>query len=197
MKTIAIVSRKGALGKSTLTINLAVAAKDSVILDTDPQASCADWSDRRDANSPEVITVPASRVKATLKQQKAKWCFIDTQPSAEASLIEIAQSSELCIVVLRPGQLELDALGATLAAMRAANAEAVFCINQAHPQANLSELLLGLEIHYPIGPIIRSRADHPAAVSEGLAVTEWNSSSKAALEINDYWKWLQGKVINV
>lgn len=47
MKTIAIVSRKGGVGKSTLTMNLAVAASDAVILDTDPQASCADWGDRR------------------------------------------------------------------------------------------------------------------------------------------------------
>jgi chromosome partitioning protein len=196
MKTIAIVSRKGGVGKSTLTMNLAVAAKDSVILDTDPQASCADWGDRRDMHSPEIVTVPAGRVKAALKQQKTQWCLIDTQPSAEASLIEIAQSSELCIVVLRPGQLELDALGATLAAMRAANANAVFCINQAHPQANLSELVVGLEDHYPVGPIIRSRADYPAAVSEGLAVNEWNATGKAAIEVNDYWIWIQEKVIN-
>lgn len=102
----------------------------------------------------------------------------------------------MCIVVLRPGQLELDALGATLAAMRAASAEAVFCINQAHPQANLSELILGLEAHYPVGPVIRSRADYPAAVSEGLAVNEWNSAGKAAIEVNDYWTWIQEKVIN-
>lgn len=196
MKTIAIVSRKGGVGKSTLTMNLAVAASDAVILDTDPQASCADWGDRRSDSPPYVVTVPAGRVRAALGKQKAAWCFIDTQPSAEASLIEIAQLAELCIVVLRPGQLELDALGATLAAIRAASAKAVFCINQAHPQANLTELILGLEVHYPVGPVIRSRADYPAAVSDGLAVNEWNSTGKAAIELNDYWSWIQEKSLN-
>lgn len=197
MKTIAIVSRKGGVGKSTLTMNLAVASNNAVILDTDPQASCADWGDRRSEKPPIVVTVPASRVRSALSKQSSEWCFIDTQPSAEASLIEISQLAELCIIVLRPGQLELDALGATLAAIRAANAKAIFCINQAHPQANLNGLVSGLEVHYPVGPVVRSRADYPAAVAEGLAVAEWNSTGKAAAEIESYWHWLQENVFNV
>ncbi|MBW4549898.1 MAG: ParA family protein [Aphanocapsa sp. GSE-SYN-MK-11-07L] len=196
MKTLAIVSRKGGVGKSTLTMNLAAVSDHSAILDTDPQASCADWSDRRGYLQPPVITVPAGRVRVALRQQNSSYCFIDTQPSAEASLIEIAQVSDLCIIVLRPGQLELDALGATLAAIRAANAKAVFCINQAHPQANLNELIDGLEQHYSVGPVLRSRADYPAAVAEGKAVIEWNPSGKAASEIFAYWDWLKEKAIN-
>ncbi len=194
MKKIAIVSRKGGVGKSTLTINLAVEAQNATIIDTDPQASCADWGDRRDGNPPEVITVPASRVNVSLKKCQTDWIFIDTQPSAEASLIEIAQAADLCIVILRPGQLELDALGATLAAIRAVQAKAVFCINQAHPQANLSDLIEGLTSHYPVGPLIRSRADFPASVAEGMAAKEWNLDGKAAIEIQAYWSWLQGEL---
>lgn len=37
MKKIAIVSRKGGVGKSTLTMNLAVVAGPSTIIDTDPR----------------------------------------------------------------------------------------------------------------------------------------------------------------
>lgn len=189
MKTIAIVSRKGGVGKSTLAMNLGTVAQDAEILDTDPQASCADWSDRREKEYPLVRTVPAGRVKNALKKTGAEWCLIDTQPSAEASLIEIAQVSDLCIVVLRPGQLELDALGATLAAIRVSDAKAVFCINQAHPQVKLTDLIAGLEQHYPVGPILRSRADYPAAVAEGLGVAEWNHTGKAASETTAYWDW--------
>jgi chromosome partitioning protein len=194
-RKIAIVSRKGGVGKSTLTMNLAVAAQSATIIDTDPQASCADWGDRRNQEFPTVLTVPTSRVKISLQRCQTDWVFVDTQPSAEASLIEIAQGVDLCVIVLRPGQLELDALGATLAVIRAAAAKAVFCINQAHPQANLSSLVEGLRQHYPVGPLIRSRADFPAAVAEGLAVMEWNQESKAALEIVDYWSWLQQEVL--
>lgn len=194
MKTIAIVSRKGGVGKSTLTLNLATSTKKAVIIDTDPQASCADWGDRRNSTSPPTITVPAGRVRAALLKQKGNWCFIDTQPSAEASLIEIAQSSNMCIIVLRPGQMELDALGATFAAIRLSETSAVICINQAHPQANLDELVSALQEHYPVGPIIRSRADFPASVAEGMGVNEWNPSGKAAKEVHDFWTWLRRKL---
>lgn len=194
MKTIAIVSRKGGVGKSTLALNLATIAKQAVIIDTDPQASCADWGDRRKSDSPPTITVPAGRVRAAIQKQTRKWCFIDTQPSAEASLIEIAQSSDICIIVLRPGQMELDALGATFAAIRVSEKSAVICINQAHPQANLNELVLALQEHYPVGPIIRSRADFPASVAEGMGVKEWNPSGKAAKEVHDFWTWLRRKL---
>lgn len=191
MKTIAVVSRKGGVGKSTLTLNLATATRKAIILDTDPQASCADWGDRREKKNPPVVTVPAGRVKMALQKQQANWCFIDTQPSAEASLIEVAQSSDLCIIVLRPGQMELDALGATFAAIKVSSTKAVLCLNQAHPQANHSELISGLEEHYPVGPIIRSRADFPASVAEGMSVIEWNADGKAAKEIKDFWNWLR------
>lgn len=194
MKTIAIISRKGGVGKSTLTLNLATVTKQSVIIDTDPQASCADWGDRRESDSPQTITVPAGRVRSALQKQKSKWCFIDTQPSAEASLIEIAQSSDICVIVLRPGQMELDALGATFAAIRVSGKSAVICINQAHPQANHDDLVQALEEHYPVGPIIRSRADFPASVAEGMGVNEWNPNGKAAKEVDDFWKWLRRKL---
>lgn len=176
-------------------MNLAVAAQNSMIIDTDSQASCADWGDRRNAQPPEVITVPASRVRVALKKCQTDWVFIDTQPSAEASLIEIAQESDICVIVLRPGQLELDALGATLAAVRAAEARAVFCINQAHPQANLTELVTGLENHHQVGSLIRSRADFPASVAEGMSVIKWNPEVKATLEILNYWSWLKEQLV--
>lgn len=196
MKTIAIVSRKGGVGKSTLTMNCAIAASDSTIIDTDPQASCADWGDRRQGKPPEIMTVPAGRIQSSLKRCQTEWIFVDTQPSAEASLIEIAKAADICVIVLRPGQLELDALGATLAAIYAVQANAVFCINQVHPQANLSDLVESLSEYYPVGPLVRSRVDFATAVIEGLTAIEWKPDGKAAEEIKNYWQWLQEQMNN-
>jgi len=56
MHVVAVLSEKGGAGKTTTTVHLAVAAKlagqDAVIVDLDPQASAADWADRR-GDSPE------------------------------------------------------------------------------------------------------------------------------------------------
>ena len=51
MRTIAIVSRKGGAGKTTVVTHLAVAAEAAglrvALFDLDPQASAALWSDHR------------------------------------------------------------------------------------------------------------------------------------------------------
>ena len=64
MHTIAIVSRKGGAGKTTVAVHLAAAAEQAgrraAILDVDPQASASAWSDRREADRPEVPCLPRS-----------------------------------------------------------------------------------------------------------------------------------------
>ena len=56
MKTLAILSRKGGTGKTTLAVHLSVAATlaghTTVLIDLDPQASACKWSDIRQADSP-------------------------------------------------------------------------------------------------------------------------------------------------
>jgi chromosome partitioning protein len=58
MHTIALVSRKGGTGKSTLAIGLAVAAIESghrvCLLETDPLATVSNWRRRRTSAEPIV-----------------------------------------------------------------------------------------------------------------------------------------------
>ena len=64
MRTIALISQKGGAGKTTLAIALAVTAERaglaSVLVDLDPQASAAQWSDLRQAKTPVVTCTPAA-----------------------------------------------------------------------------------------------------------------------------------------
>ena len=84
MKVLAILSEKGGAGKTTVAVHLAVAAKlaglDVAIIDLDPQASAADWSDRR-GSEPEAVAIPPARLEkllSDLRANDADLAIIDT-----------------------------------------------------------------------------------------------------------------------
>jgi len=197
-KTIAIVSRKGGVGKSTLCANLAVVAQDSTILDCDDQASLADWGDRRDNNNPQVIAVPPKRAISTLEQAKTAWNFIDTPGTLNAGIIEVMEASNFVLVVLRYGQFDLDSVSTTLSAVRLSQKPAAIVLNLLHHKTNLTDLITNLEeaqLGYPIIPhAVCSRADFQQAAAQGKGVTELDQSSKASNEITALWQWLQQEV---
>lgn len=198
MPTVAIVSRKGGVGKSTVTLNLAVAASQQnsvTIVDTDPQASCADWGDRRlesGQTEPSVICCPPARVPGQLGRIQTNWTFIDTQPSAEAGLLEVVGVADYALIIVRPGQPEIDAIGATTQIVRLAEKTAAFVVNQAHPSAGLNEITALLEDRgYPVAPPLRLRADYGTAWITGQGVLEIDSEGKAAAEVATLWAFLE------
>src|SRR3954470_24216287 len=85
MKAIAFVTQKGGSGKSTLCINLAVAAQGAgasvCILEMDRQATVSDWDERRGDEGPEVAQIEAAQideVMTKLKSASYDYVFIDT-----------------------------------------------------------------------------------------------------------------------
>ena len=86
MKTIAILSQKGGAGKTTLAINLSVAAisakKQAAIIDLDPQASSANWHDARDQETPVVVSAQPTRLNQVLEaanEAGASFVFMRTR----------------------------------------------------------------------------------------------------------------------
>ena len=69
MFTISIIGQKGGTGKTTVALGLAVAAfragKVVAVIDLDPQASAANWKDRRADDSPAVVSAQSSRLRQT------------------------------------------------------------------------------------------------------------------------------------
>ena len=72
MKTLAVLSRKGGTGKTTLALHLSVAAVQAglttLLVDLDPQASAVSWSDRRESETPVVISAHAARLPDLLQR---------------------------------------------------------------------------------------------------------------------------------
>ena len=71
MKKIALIAQKGGVGKTTVAVNLAVAAQAAgvrtVLFDLDPQESAVVWSDRRKAELPHVEFLTERRLPDALK----------------------------------------------------------------------------------------------------------------------------------
>ena len=82
MLTVAILSQKGDVGKTTLAINLSVASelagRAALIVDLDPQASAAAWADSREATAPVVVSAQAARLAEVLTTAREN---IDTAPT--------------------------------------------------------------------------------------------------------------------
>jgi chromosome partitioning protein len=86
MKTIAIISQKGGAGKTTLALNLAVAANEGgktvAIIDLDPQASAASWKDLRSEEQPAVVSAQPARLGLSATTvRRSKICCTMAMPS--------------------------------------------------------------------------------------------------------------------
>ena len=92
MKTVAIISQKGGAGKTTLALHLAtssaLAGRNTAIIDLDPQASAANWGDRRTAELPVVLSAHASRLGHEIRrvgEMKGDLLIIDTAPHSDSA----------------------------------------------------------------------------------------------------------------
>ena len=97
MQVIAIASRKGGAGKTTLTAHLAVAAETAgagqvAVIDTDPQGGLAGWWNARAAETPAWIDPTRHGLPAAVAAARASGygvLLIDTPPSLTATIAEV------------------------------------------------------------------------------------------------------------
>ena len=201
MKKIAFLSQKGGSGKTTLAVHTAVAAYEAgervVIVDTDPQKSATVWGDTRSQDAPIVATAAAAelgRVLDAARQERMTLAIIDTAPHAAPDATRIVRVVDLVVIPCRPTAFDIAAAGSAVDIVKAAGVPAVFVLSACpfrSPEIAETRVVLG-EYGLPIAPVeIIDRRAFARAVATGRAVTEFESSGKAAGEIRILWKWLK------
>ncbi|MDE0634767.1 MAG: AAA family ATPase [Candidatus Poribacteria bacterium] len=200
MKTIAVLSRKGGTGKTTVAIHLAVAAEQAghttALIDLDPQASAASWRDIRENKSPAVISTHASRLAQTLhiaKDNGATLAIVDTAPHTESAALDAATAAEFAVIPCKPALIDLKAIGSTINIIRLANVPASIILNGVPARGNVATQARKAISHYDVtcAPCeIGSRIAFNYAYTAGLAVQEYEPRGKASGEIREFYAYI-------
>jgi chromosome partitioning protein len=200
MLTVAVIAQKGGVGKTTLALHLAVEATKTgpvVVIDTDPQASAAQWADERKAQQPAVVACPAARLAVSLRAAREKGAhvaFIDTAPAIESPALAAVRLADFCLIVSRPGILDLRSIGINVQIAKLAGKPVALVMNAAAVQGRQAVAAgedaatnYGVEM-CPI--IIHQRAVFGHALAESRCAQEAEPGSKAAAEVAALWDWL-------
>ena len=191
MKTIALIAQKGGVGKTTIAVNLAVAAGlRTAIFDLDQQESAVMWADRRKNDEPHVEFLTERRLSEALKaaeQGNFDLSIIDTPPAAGPQAFTASQAADLVLIPCRPSLIDLDAIRRTAQLIKSAGVPAFVLFNAApHSATTLLDDARAIveDAGLTVAPVVlRERSAYRAAWPAGKAVTETEPKSKAAYEI--------------
>ena len=200
MKTLAILSRKGGTGKTTLATHLSVAAEraghTAALIDLDPQSSAAKWRDNRTDETPAVISAHSQRLGQILKlaaDNGATLAILDTAPHTETAALDAARTADMVLVPCKPSLIDLQAIGSTLDVVRLAKVPAHIVLNAVPARGDLTDQARAVVDIYdvPCAPCeIGHRIGFVHAYNAGLTVQESEPASKATTEINALYTYI-------
>lgn len=202
MKVLTFAAIKGGSGKTTLAMNLAVAAAADglrvAMIDMDPQLNLRGWWNKREATDiamPDVDPSPAELL-ATLPQMAGQFdlCVIDT-PGAYADWIgQLYGAADLVVCPVKPSAFDLDALGPTLGQIREAGGEALMVISQVSGTVIANMVRSEIGLHGRVAPgAITHKVIHTTATFTGQGVTELGDA-RSAKEIAALWSSVKGLI---
>ncbi|MDQ2841552.1 MAG: AAA family ATPase [Acidobacteriota bacterium] len=200
MYTIAIVGQKGGTGKTTLAENLAVAAtmarRSVAVIDLDPQTTATNWSDRREAETPTVVSCQVARLRFVLSEAKkngVEIVFLDGPGKNAEATLEASKAADLVLIPIQPIINDIETLPAIRDILRVAGDKpAVVVFNNAPIQGtrHVHAQEAAEQAGFIVCPVVLF---HRAAVYDsplpGLGVQEYEPEGKASQEMAQLYKY--------
>ena len=207
MKTIAIISQKGGSGKTTLALNLAVAAhldgKAAVIADLDEQASATMWHQARQDPLPHVQPTQAENLPAVMEvaeKQGVEFFIIDTAPQSDRPAITAAELADVILITCKPSVMDLRAVQNTVRLIQMASLKRgaqVFMLltmieHFSKRESDQAAQILR-ELSMDVLPCwLGHRVAYRHSLINGLGVLEYEHSGKAAEEVRKIYQAIAG-----
>jgi len=202
VKTLAVISRKGGAGKTTLAINLSLTAHlagwKTLLADIDPQRSASDALRTRGGSGPSLAEINAGKLFQTgahAMHDGYDVMLIDTPAAPDADVAVAVNSADLCLLVCRPTFLDIASVARSAEMVRRLGKAGLIVLNQAPSKrggfepASVRQAVEALRFcGLPVAPVgLRSRTIYQQAIARGLSVGEWDAATPAAREIDRLW----------
>lgn len=171
VKVISVLSRKGGVGKTLLSIGLAQVLGHMgykvALLDRDPEGSAMGWQHGAQANGTVLPYQVIGPIEAT-RLNMVDFLVVDTPPNDTRTLQDTARQSHALLIPLLPGAGEVDRLQETVQALTQAELqEGVrlgFVLNRVEHDNVSNAMGPALEeLGYPVVARIRKAVDYQRA----------------------------------
>src|SRR4051795_5858500 len=201
MQVVAIIAQKGGTGKTTLALSLAVEAErrelSAAVIDLDPQATATNWGDRREAETPVIVSAQPTRLRHVLsaaEEQGAQLVLIDTPARSEQAALEAAKAACLVLVPCRPAIYDLETVATTAELVGYAGGRPVAVIlNGVPPRGGKGEQAADVirSLTLPVCPAsFGYRAAFNDAGAVGLTAAEYEAGGRAAQEVELVYRFV-------
>ena len=202
VKTLAVISRKGGAGKTTLAVNLTLAAHlagwKTILADIDPQRSASDALRARTDPGPSIAEINAGKLFQTRSQAEHDAydvMLIDTPAAPDSDVAVAVNYADLCVLVCRPTFLDIASVARSAEMVRRLGKAGLIVLSQAPAKrgglepVGVQKAIEALRFcGLPVAPVgLRARAIYQQSVAHGRSVGEWDPTNPAGQEIERLW----------